>query len=54
MGGKSSSSPPPPNYEPMAQIAREQLAFAKEQYAEMKPFITNLATTMSDAQRQQM
>lgn len=52
MGGKS--SPPPPDYGPMAAVAREQLAFAREQYGEMKPFVTRLATTMADAQQQQM
>ena len=34
MGGKSQ---PAPDYGPMQQIGREQLAFAKQQYAEMKP-----------------
>lgn len=52
MGGKS--SPPPPDYGPMADVAREQLAFAKEQYGEMKPFVTRLATSMADAQQEQM
>ena len=52
MGGKS--SPPPPDYGPMKEIAEQQLAFAKEQYGEMKPFMTRLATTMADAQAQQM
>lgn len=52
MGGKS--SPPPPDYGPLRDIAKKQLAFAKEQYNEMKPFITRLATTMSDAQQEQM
>ena len=52
MGGKS--SPPPPDYSGLENVAREQLAFAKTQYGEMKPFLTRLATTMSDAQQQQM
>ena len=52
MGGKS--SPPPPDYRQLKEVAEAQLAFAKEQYGEMKPFITRLATTMSDAQQEQM
>lgn len=52
MGGKS--SPPPPDYSGMEALGREQLEFSKQQYAEMKPFVTQLATTMADAQQQQM
>ncbi len=52
MGGKS--SPPPPDYSGLEKVAQQQLDFSKEQYAEMKPFVTRLATTMADAQQQQM
>lgn len=52
MGGKS--SPPPPDYSGLERIGQQQLDFSKQQYAEMKPFVTRLATTMSDAQQQQM
>ena len=52
MGGKS--SPPPPDYGPLKEVAEAQLAFAKEQYGEMKPFVTRLATSMADAQQEQM
>jgi hypothetical protein len=52
MGGKS--SPPPPDYTPlanasresaeiMAGLGREQLDFARQQYAEMKPFAERIA-----------
>ena len=51
MGGKSS---PPPDYSGMEALGREQLQFARDQYAEMKPFVTRLATSMSDAQQEQM
>lgn len=52
MGGKS--SPPPPDYSGLERVAQQQLEFAKEQYGEMKPFVTRLATTMADAQQEQM
>ncbi len=52
MGGKS--SPPPPDYSGLEKVAQQQLDFSKAQYEEMKPFATRLATTMSDAQQQQM
>lgn len=52
MGGKS--SPPPPDYSGLERVAQQQLDFSKQQYGEMKPFVTRLATTMSDAQQQQM
>lgn len=52
MGGKS--SPPPPDYSGLERVAQQQLDFSKAQYAEMKPFVTRLATTMADAQSQQM
>jgi hypothetical protein len=38
----------------MEALGREQLQFARDQYAEMKPFVTRLATSMSDAQQEQM
>ena len=52
MGGKS--SPPPPDYSGLEKVAQQQLDFSKSQYEEMKPFVTRLATTMADAQQQQM
>jgi hypothetical protein len=52
MGGKS--SPPPPDYSGMEAVAREQLDFSKTQYEENKPFLQGLATSMKDAQDQQM
>jgi len=52
MGGKS--SPPPPDYSGMEALGREQLQFARDQYAEMKPFTTRLATSLADAQQEQM
>ena len=51
MGGKSQ---PAPDYSGMEALGREQLQFARDQYAEMKPFVTRLATSMSDAQQEQM
>jgi hypothetical protein len=38
----------------MEALGREQLQFARDQYAEMKPFTTRLATSMADAQQEQM
>lgn len=52
MGGKS--SPPPPDYSGLERVAQQQLDFSKEQYAEMKPFVTRLATSMADSQQEQM
>ena len=52
MGGKSSH--PPPDYSGMEALGREQLQFARDQYAEMKPFTTRLATSLADAQQEQM
>ena len=54
MGGKS--SPPPPDYGPLAQasresaeimagLGREQLDFARQQYAEMRPFAERIAAS---------
>ena len=52
MGGKS--SPPPPDYTPMQAIGREQLDFAKQQYAEMAPLARQVAAQQMAAQQQQM
>lgn len=52
MGGKS--SPPPPDYSGMEALAREQLDFSKQQYAEMKPLAERVAAQQMDAQAQQM
>jgi hypothetical protein len=38
----------------MEALGREQLQFARDQYAEMKPFTTRLATSLADAQQEQM
>jgi hypothetical protein len=38
----------------MEEVAKEQLAFTRMQYAEMKPFLQDIATTQVDAQKQQM
>ena len=51
MGGKSA---PAPDYSGMEKVANRQLDFAERQYEELKPTITGLATTMQDAQKQQM
>lgn len=52
MGGKS--SPPPPDYSGMEALAREQLDFSKQQYAELKPLAERVAQSQMDAQAQQM
>jgi hypothetical protein len=52
MGGKS--SPPPPDYSGMEALGREQLAFAKQQYADIKPLAERVAQSQMDAQAQQM
>ena len=63
MGGKS--SPPPPDYAPladsskeaaqiMAGLGREQLGFARQQYAELSPVIRDIASQQQAAQNQQM
>lgn len=52
MGGKS--SPPPPDYSGMEAIAREQLDFSKQQYADMKPLAQQIATKQFAVQDQQM
>ena len=51
MGGKSA---PAPDYTPMAAISKEQLDFAKQQYAEMKPIAQRIADLQMAAQSQQM
>jgi hypothetical protein len=51
MGGKSQ---PAPDYGPMQALGREQLDFAKQQYAEMKPLATQVANQQMAAQAQQM
>jgi len=59
------SSPPPPDYGPLAQaskeaaqisadLGREQLDFAREQYNRTAPMLEAIAETQMDAQRQQM
>jgi hypothetical protein len=52
MGGKS--SPPPPDYSGMEALGREQLAFSRQQYAEMKPLAQRVAAQQMAAQQQQM
>jgi hypothetical protein len=52
MGGKS--SPPPANYSGMEALGREQLAFSKQQYAEMKPIAERVANQQIASQEQQM
>jgi hypothetical protein len=51
MGGKSQ---PAPDYGPMQAIGREQLDFAKQQYAEMAPLARQVAAQQMAAQQQQM
>lgn len=51
MGGKSA---PAPDYTPMAAISKEQLDFAKQQYADMKPLAQRIADQQMAAQQQQM
>lgn len=51
MGGKSQKAP---DYSGMEQVAREQLNFAKQQYADLKPIAQEIAGLQADAQRQQM
>lgn len=52
MGGKS--SPPPPDYSGMEALGREQLAFSRQQYAEMAPLAQRVAAQQMAAQQQQM
>jgi hypothetical protein len=51
MGGKSQ---PAPDYSGMEALGREQLQFARDQYADIKPLATRVANQQMDAQRQQM
>lgn len=51
MGGKSA---PAPDYTPMAAVSKEQLDFAKQQYAEMAPLARQIANQQMAAQNQQM
>jgi len=62
MGGKSA---PPPDYTPLANasresartmgaLGREQLAFSRQQYAELAPLIQGIARTQQQAQEEQM
>lgn len=51
MGKKSA---PAPDYTPMQALGREQLDFAKQQYAEMKPLAEKIAASQIAAQDQQM
>lgn len=52
MGGKS--SPPPPDYSGMEALGREQLQFAREQYADIKPLAQRVAEQQMASQAQQM
>ena len=52
MGGKS--SPPPPDYSGLEALGKEQLAFSKQQYAEMMPLARQVYGLQMDAQKQQM
>ena len=51
MGGKSQ---PAPDYSGMEQVAREQLNFARQQYADLRPIAQEIAGLQAGAQRQQM
>lgn len=51
MGGKSQ---PAPDYSGMEALGREQLQFARDQYADIKPLATRIANQQMDAQTQQM
>ena len=51
MGGKSQ---PAPDYSGMERVAREQLNFSKQQYADMKPIVSQIAEQQIAAQDQQM
>ena len=51
MGKKSA---PAPDYTPMAAVSKEQLDFAKQQYAEMAPLAQRIADQQMAAQQQQM
>ena len=51
MGGKSQ---PAPDYSGMEAIAREQLAFSRQQYADILPIAQQVAGLQMEAQQQQM
>lgn len=51
MGGKSA---PAPDYSGMEQVAREQLSFAREQYADFAPVAQEIMGLQMQAQQQQM
>ena len=51
MGGKSN---PPPDYSGMEAVAREQLAFARQQYADLAPIAQGIGQAQIAAQTQQM
>lgn len=51
MGGKSQ---PAPDYSGMEALGREQLQFARDQYADIKPLATRIADQQMAAQAQQM
>ena len=51
MGGKSQ---PAPDYGPMQRLGEQQLAFAKQQYAEMRPLAERVYGQQMAAQEQQM
>ena len=51
MGGKSYAAP---DYGPMAAISKDQLEFAKQQYADLKPLAEKIAAQQMAAQQQQM
>ena len=51
MGGKSQ---PAPDYSGMEALGREQLAFSRQQYAEMAPLAQRVAAQQMAAQQQQM
>ena len=51
MGGKSQ---PAPDYSGMESVAREQLRFSKQQYADMRPIVEQISQSQIAAQEQQM
>lgn len=51
MGGKSN---PPPDYSGMEAVAREQLNFARQQYADLAPIAQEIGLSQIAAQNQQM
>lgn len=52
MGGKS--SPPPPDYSGMESLGREQLQFARDQYAEIMPLARRVADQQMATQQELM